>query len=182
MANENKRLQFERLIMPHVDAAYNLAHWLMRDSADAEEAAQEAFLRAYKFFGSFRGEEGKAWLLAIVRNTCYTMNGRNQGKRLCDEFDEQIHLPDPDDAGSHGRTCRNPEDLAIEHANCELVNKAIGNLPVAFREVLIMRELEDLSYKEIAKIIDVPLGTVMSRLARGRSLLQQALAAHQEKE
>ena len=168
--------------MPHMDAAYNLARWLVRNDSDAEEAVQEAFLRAYKFFGSFHGEDGKAWLLAIVRNSCYTLRGQGQGGGIHEEFDEQIHLPGMVAEGSGGSFCRNPEDIAIQHADRELLNRAIEELPVVFREVLVMREIEELSYKEIAKIVDAPLGTVMSRLARGRHLLHQALAAHLRKE
>lgn len=168
--------------MPHLDAAYNLARWLVRNNDDAEEAVQEAFLRAYRFFGSFRGEDGKAWLLTIVRNTCYTLRGQQMGAGMCEEFDEQIHQPELAAEGSDGRFCRNPVDIAIERADREWVNRAIEELPVVFREVLIMREIEELSYKEIAKIIDIPLGTVMSRLARGRQMLHDTLVAHVGKE
>lgn len=168
--------------MPHLDAAYNLARWLVRNNDDAEEAVQEAFLRAYRFFGSFRGEDGKAWLLAIVRNTCYTLRGRELEAGVCEEFDEQVHLPGPAAPVAGSCVCRDPADIAIEHANRELINRAIENLPVAFREVLVMRELEGLSYKEIAKIVDIPLGTVMSRLARGRQMLYEELVARTKKE
>jgi len=180
--NQDKRVRFERLIMPHLDAAYNLARWLVRSDDDAEEAVQEAFLRAYRFFGSFRGEDGKAWLLAIVRNTCYTLHTRSKAAGINEEFDEQIHQPETVAASSDGCFSRNPEEILIEHADRELINRALGELPLAFREVLVMRELEGLSYKEIAQIIDIPLGTVMSRLARGRHLLQRALVAHMNKE
>lgn len=168
--------------MPHLDAAYNLARWLTRNDEDAQEAVQEALLRAYKFFDSFRGTDGRAWLLAIVRNSCFTLRGLEQRAGACEEFDEQVHLPGVIAAGSDAGFCRNPEDIALEDADRELVNRAIAGLPVVFREVLIMRELEELSYKEIAKIVDAPLGTVMSRLARGRHLLHQSLAAHLKKE
>ncbi len=177
-----KRAQFERLIIPHLDAAYNLARWLMRNDADAEEAVQEAYLRAYQFFASFHGEDGRAWLLAIVRNTCFTLGGKKLGDGVCEEFDEQIHVADEDVAGASACQCRNPEAIAMAHADQELVNRAIENLPMVFREVLVMRELEDMSYKEIARIIDAPLGTVMSRLARARLLLQRALLAPMKKE
>lgn len=169
------------MIMPHLDAAYNLARWLVRNDADAEEAVQEAFLRAYRYFGSFHGEDGKAWLLAIVRHACYDLHGRHMGAGECEEFDEQIHCPEPAAEGSYTCLCRDPADLAIEHADRERINRAIEELPIAFREVLVMRELEELSYKEIAKIIDIPLGTVMSRLARGRQMLHDALVAHSGK-
>ena len=176
-----KHVQFERLIIPHLDAAYNLARWLMRNDADAEEAVQEAYLRAYQFFASFHGEDGRAWLLAIVRNSCYTLGGKKLGNGMSEEFDEQIHAAEEDVSGLSACYCRNPESIALVRADQELVNRAIENLPVVFREVLVMRELEDMSYKEIAKIIDIPLGTVMSRLARGRLLLQRALLASMNK-
>ena len=184
MDNQDKRLRFEQSIMPHLDAAYNLARWLVRNDDDAEEAVQEAFLRAYKFFGSFHGNDGKAWLLAIVRNTCYSLRGQvpGAGAGVNEEFDEQIHLPGMVAEGSGGSFCRNPEDIAIQHADRELLNRAIEELPVVFREVLVMREIEELSYKEIAKIVDIPLGTVMSRLARGRHLLHEAIVAQMKKE
>jgi RNA polymerase sigma factor (sigma-70 family) len=181
--DQEKRAWFERVIMPHLDAAYNLARWITRNDHDAEEVVQEAFLRAYRFFGSFRGEDGKAWLLAIVRNTCYTLHGQQKAGIIGHEaFDEELHQPDMLAADAASVSCRSPEAIAIERATGEMVNRALEGLPPAFRETLVMRELEGLSYKEIAKIADVPLGTVMSRLARGRQLLQQALAAATEKE
>jgi RNA polymerase sigma-70 factor (ECF subfamily) len=170
------------VILPHLDAAYNLARWLVRNNDDAEEAVQEAFLRAQRYFGSFRGDDGKAWLLAIVRNTCYTQLGQQLGAGDCEEFDEQIHRPEMVAAGSVDRFCRDPADIAIDHADRERVNSAIEELPIVFREVLVMRELEELSYKEIARIIDIPLGTVMSRLARARHMLHEALVAPITKE
>jgi RNA polymerase sigma-70 factor (ECF subfamily) len=180
--DQEKRAWFERVIMPHLDAAYNLARWITRNDHDAEEVVQEAFLRAYRFFGSFRGEDGKAWLLAIVRNTCYTLHGQQKAGIGHETFDEELHQPDTLASGTENAICRNPEAIAIERATGEMVNRALEGLPTVFREALVMRELEGLSYKEIAKIADVPLGTVMSRLARGRQLLQQALAAATEKE
>ncbi len=181
MTNAEQRSRFEAAIMPHLDAAYNLARWLLRNDADAEEAVQEAYLRAYRFFGGFRGGDGRAWLLAIVRNTCYTQHGRLPGPGASEEFDELVHTMDADSAGGNGRISRNPEALAIAQADCDWVNRAIESLPLAFREVLVMREIEGLSYKEIARVIDIPLGTVMSRLARGRQLLQASLTATADK-
>jgi len=180
LTHKDKCLRFERAIMPHLDAAYNLARWLMRNDADAEEAVQEAYLRAYRYFDGFRGEDGRAWLLAIVRNSCYTQHGRLPGSGASEEFDELVHSVDTDSAGGNGRGSRDPEALAITQADSDRVNRAIESLPLAFREVLVMREIEELSYKEIAKIIDIPLGTVMSRLARGRHLLQVSLTATED--
>ena len=182
MATNEKDLRFGQSIMPHLDAAYNLARWLLRNDADAEEAVQEAFLRAYRFFGSFRGEDGKAWLFAIVRNTCYSLHGERMGAGMSEEFDEQLHSPVGDSVGAVGGLCRDPADIAIEHADRERVNRAIEDLPVVFREVLVMRELEELSYRKIATIVDIPMGTVMSRLSRGRQMLHAALVAMDGKE
>ncbi len=170
-------MRFEAVILPHLDASYNLARWLLRNDADAEEAVQEAYLRAYRFFDGLRGEDGRAWLLAIVRNTCYTLHGQQPRPGTNEEFDERVHMVDGDSAGGNGSISRDPEALAIVQSDCDRVNRAIEGLPLVFREVLVLREIEGLSYKAIAKIIDIPLGTVMSRLARGRLLLQESLAA-----
>ncbi|WP_333845218.1 sigma-70 family RNA polymerase sigma factor [Pelomicrobium sp.] len=167
--------RFERLVMAHMDAAYNLAYWITRDPHEAEEAVQEALLRAYRFFDSFHGENGKAWLLGIVRNTCYTLYSRNRPSREQEAFDEEQHTPN----GPAGElTLSDPEAAAIRHAERDLVSRAIEALPVEYREALVLRELEGMSYKEIAQLLGIPMGTVMSRLARGRSLIQRALAAH----
>lgn len=167
--------RFERLVMAHMDAAYNLAYWITRDPHEAEEAVQEAMLRAYRFFDSFHGENGKAWLLGIVRNTCYTLYSRNRPSREQEAFDEEQHTPN---GPAWEPPLSDPEAEAIRHAERELVNRAIEALPVEYRETLVLRELEGLSYKEIARLLGIPMGTVMSRLARGRSLVQRALAAH----
>jgi RNA polymerase sigma factor (sigma-70 family) len=169
-----KRLSaFEIAIVPHLDAAYNLARWLTRNDADAEDVVQEACLRAFKFFGSFRGGDGRSWLLTIVRNTCYTWRQQNRMKGQTTVFDEELHGTEND--------IPDPETILLENVNAELLRKALEELPVEFREVLVLRELEGFSYKEIAGVVNVPLGTVMSRLARARKQLQQNLTGHQEK-
>lgn len=160
--------QFEQTVLPHLDSAYNLARWLMRNDQDAEDMVQEACLRAYKFFDRFHGGDGRAWLLAIVRNTCYTGLQRNRAHERVTYFDEERH-DTPSDA-------LNPEALLLRSADAQLLRRALEELPVEFRETLALRELEDLSYKEIAEITGLPLGTVMSRLARARKRLQQWLA------
>lgn len=171
MLKNDTRARFEAVMLPHLDAAYNLARWLMRNDDDAKEAVQEAYLRAYRFFDSFRGENARAWLLTVVRNTCFTLKGMHPATHE-EEFDENIS--EHDLAGRHDRF----EDPALATQNAEdiaALNAAIDALPIDFREVLVLRELEGCSYKEIAQIIGTPIGTVMSRLARARAILHRAL-------
>jgi len=144
-----------------------VARWLTRDDHDAEDVVQEAYLRAWKFFGGFSGGESRAWLLTIVRNTCYTWLHQNRAHELTVVFDEEIH--------SSASESANPETLLLHRANQQVLRDALEALPVAFREVVVLRELEGLSYKEIAAIADLPLGTVMSRLARARARLLEWL-------
>ncbi len=151
--------------MPHLDAAYNLARWLMRNDADADDAVQDACLRALRFFGGFRGGDGRVWLLAIVRNTCYSKLKRNRVQDLQTTFDDETQRHDPDALGPEGTLLRGLDIAALR--------RAVEALPEEFREVIVMRELEGLSYKEIAEVTEAPLGTVMSRLARGRARLLQ---------
>jgi RNA polymerase sigma factor (sigma-70 family) len=166
------RLRFEQLVVPHVDAAYNLARWLLRGRADAEDVAQEALLRALRFFRGFHGGDSRAWLLQIVRNTCYTWLEKNRPMDLSTEFDEEFHSP----ATSASHNSATPESLAIAGDNRERLTRAIEGLPARSREVLVLRELEGCSYKEIAAITSIPIGTVMSTLARARTRLQETLA------
>ena len=165
MADKNRR--FEEIALPHLSAAFNLARWLTRNEHDAEDMVQEAYLRAFKFFDSFRGEDGRAWLLAIVRNTCYTWLKQNRIQELHDSFDEEAH--------AEADSSNDPQVLMLQNADKRLLDRALEALPLEFREVLIMRELEDLSYKEISTVADIPLGTVMSRLARARTMLRNSL-------
>jgi RNA polymerase sigma-70 factor (ECF subfamily) len=160
--------QFEVAVLPHLDAAYNLARWLTRNEHDAEDVVQEAYLRALQFFEGFRGGDGRSWLLAIVRNTCYTWLERNRPPRPTTEFDEKIHSGDV--------AAESPTKLVLQIDNQEMVAQAIDELPPEFREVIVLRELEGLSYKEIGTIVQIPAGTVMSRLARARQRLQDRLA------
>ena len=168
MSADERVGRFEQVILPHLDAAYNLSRWLTRSDNDAEDVTQEAFLRALRFFGTFQGENGRAWLLAIVRNTCNTWLGRNRPHELtlAQPFDETVHS---------GSDELNPEVLALRHADREFVQQAIEELPLEYREAIVLRELEGFSYKEIAQVSDVPVGTVMSRLARARKQLEQRL-------
>jgi RNA polymerase sigma-70 factor (ECF subfamily) len=160
--------RFEQAVLPHLGAAYNLARWITGNDHDAEDVVQESYLRALKFFGGFRGENSRPWLLTIVRNTCFTWLRQNRLSELSTELDEQIH--------GRGREPGNPESILLAAAQSEMVRKAIEELPPEFREVIILREMEDLSYKEIADIASIPVGTVMSRLARARSRLQELLS------
>ena len=168
MHKDDQRARFEETIMPHLDAAYNLARWLTRNEHDAQDVVQEAFLRAFKFFGGFHGGNSRSWLLSIVRNTAYTWLQKNRKPELASVFDEEMHMVE--DAAS------NPEVLVLRNADHQQLMTAIEQLPVEFREAIVLRELEGMSYKEIADMADVPIGTVMSRLARARKQLQQLLS------
>lgn len=159
------RVRFEQLMLPHVDAAFNLARWLLRGRADADDVAQEALLRACRFFRGFRGGDARSWVLQIVRNTCYSWLEKNRPMELSVEFDEE----------SHRQNCATPERLAIAGDDRERLRRAIEGLPPRYREVLILRELEGCSYKEIAAITSIPIGTVMSSLSRARRQLCLAL-------
>lgn len=167
MSEQEKRARFEQAVLPHLDAAHNLARWLVRQREDAEDVVQESYMRAFRSFEGFRGGDGRAWILAIVRNTCYTWLQRGRLNELATEFNEETHSPD--------RETGNPEALLLGEANRELLSNALEGLPVEFREALVLRELEGLSYKEIADVAGIALGTVMSRLARARSMLERML-------
>jgi RNA polymerase sigma factor (sigma-70 family) len=160
--------RFEEAVLPHLDAAYNLARWLTRNDHDAEDVVQEAYLRAFKFFGSFQGSNGRAWLLTVVRNTGYTWLRQHRAQELARSFDEELHSGDDDTL--------NPERLFLQSADRQLLRQALEDLSVEYREVVVLRELEGMSYKQIAGIIGIPMGTVMSRLARARQRLQEILA------
>ena len=159
---------FEQEVLPHLDAAYNLARWLTRNDQDAQDVVQEAYLRAFRFFSGFQGGEARAWLLKIVRNTCYTWLQQNRQQHPTAEFDEKLFGPDP--------SAPNPEEALLRSDSGKLLRRALEILPTDFREVLILRELEEMSYKEISEVTGMPPGTVMSRLSRARSGLRKALA------
>jgi RNA polymerase sigma factor (sigma-70 family) len=176
VSEEDKARRFQENALPHLNAAYNLARWLVRNDQDAEDVVQEAYLRAYRFFDGFRGDAGRPWLLAIVRNTCYTWMEQNREQQLATEFDENCHsLNEQGTINGVSQELDNPETALARLDDARQLNTALQALPFEFREVLVMRELEELSYKEIAIIASVPIGTVMSRLARGRKLLLQRL-------
>ena len=165
--------QFEHSVLPHLDAAYNLARWLTRNDHDAEDVVQESFVRALRYFDRLKGPDARPWLLGIVRNTCYTWLEKNRPAELVsvDDFDTIAAESDAARSTSAG----NPEVIVLQSANRKLVNQALEELPVGFREVIVMREIEDMSYKDIAAVAGIPMGTVMSRLSRGRELLKRAI-------
>ena len=165
---------FEAVMLPHLDAAHNLARWLLRNEQDAQDVVQEAYLRAFKSFGGFHGSNGRAWLLTIVRNTSYTLLKKNRAVDLTTTFDEEIHAA--------GYESASPATILEHSENAELIREAMDELPAEFREILTLRHQEGLSYKEIADIAEIPPGTVMSRLARARGKLKEYLAARIGKE
>ena len=167
MLEHNQLRNFEQEVMPHLDAAYNLARWMVRNERDAQDVAQEAYLRAFRFFPGFRGGDARAWLLKIVRNICYTWLHVNRPLQDAAEFDENSSSPDSD--------APNPEEIVLQNDSGNLVRKALEMLAPNSREVLILRELEGMSYKEIAEITGMPMGSVMSSLSRARDRLRQAL-------
>jgi len=167
MLEHNEPPNFEQVVLPHLDAAYNLARWLTRNEQDAQDVVQEAYLRAFRFFTGFRGGDARAWLMKIVRNTCYTWLHTNRPLQEATEFDENLVAPDT--------RAPNPEEVVLQYDSGTLVRKALEELPSNFREVLILREIEGMSYREIAYITGMPAGTVMSSLSRARGRLRQAL-------
>jgi len=167
MLKHNQLPNFEQAVLPHLDAAYNLARWLTRNGQDAEDVVQEAYLRAFRFFPGFRGGDARAWLMKIVRNTCFTWLHANRPLQDATEFDENFFPPDS--------RAPNPEEIVLQSDSSTLLGKALEKLPPSFREVLILRELEGMSYREIADITGMPAGTVMSSLSRARVRLRQIL-------
>src|SRR5215467_4849601 len=173
-AQQHELASFEAMMLPHMDAAYNLAKWLLRNEQDAQDVVQEAYLRAFKSFSGFHGSNGRAWLLTIVRNTAYTLLKKNRAADLTTTFDEEIH--------ASGRESVSPATI-LEHAeDAELIKNAINELPAEFLEILKRHHQEDLSYQEIGEILKIPVGTVMSRLARGRAKLREYLASQMSQE
>jgi len=163
--------RFAASVLPHLDAAYNLARWLVRDGHDAQDVVQDALVRALRHFDGFRGGDPRPWLLAIVRNAAFAW----LGARRSGEVDFTDHEHEIDSALAAGAPPADPEAIAIRHAERREIDAAIAGLPIAFREALVLRELEELSYRDIARITDVPIGTVMSRLSRARHLMAVAL-------
>lgn len=157
---DDRRQRFEALALPHLDAAYNLARWLSRSPADADDIVQDAMLRAFRGFDGFRGGDVRAWLLTIVRN-CWRTSGKAQARRGHAELDDEL----PSDTAG-------PEDAAMDASRRRRIEAMLALLPEEFREVLVLREMEDMSYRDIAAVTGTPIGTVMSRLARARAVLR----------
>jgi RNA polymerase sigma-70 factor (ECF subfamily) len=173
-AQEHELASFEAMMLPHMDAAHNLARWLLRNEQDAQDIVQEAYLRAFKSFSGFHGSNGRAWLLTIVRNTSYTLLKKNRAADLTTTFDEEIHTA--------GHESVSPATILEHSENAQLIKEAMDELPAEFREILTLRHLEGLSYKEIADIAQIPPGTVMSRLSRAHAELKGYLATRISKE
>src|SRR5438445_1399825 len=173
-AQKAELTSFEAMMLPHMDAAHNLARWLLRNEQDAQDVVQEAYLRAFKSFSGFHGSNGGAWLLTIVRNTSYTLLKKNRVADLITTFDDEIHAP--------GHESVSPATILENSEDAELIREAMDELPAEFREILVLRHQEGLSYKEIADIAQIPPATVLSRLARARGKLKEYLAARIGKE
>ena len=173
-AQEHELASFEEMMLPHMDAAHNLAKWLLRNEQDAQDVVQEAYLRAFKSFRGFHGSNSRPWLLTIVRNTSYTLLKKNQAVDLTTTFDEELH--------ASGQESVSPETILERSEDAALIREAMDELPAEFREILTLRHQEGLSYKEIADVAQIPPGTVMSRLARARAKLREYLAARIGKE
>ncbi len=170
MGDDENRRRFESLALPHVDAAYNLARWLTHNDQDAQDVVQEALMRALRYMARFHGDNARPWLLQIVRHACFSWLRENRPA-------ERTYLDDADDSlhAIAAPAADEPHSVAQRKAERREINQAIAALPIPFREVLVLRELEDLSYNDIARIAEIPIGTVMSRLARARGLMREAL-------
>ncbi|HVY05311.1 MAG TPA: sigma-70 family RNA polymerase sigma factor [Burkholderiales bacterium] len=174
---DERTQRFEAMVLPHLDAAYNLARWLLRDEHSAADAVQDAFLRAFRFFDSLEGGEARPWLLTIVRNSCYSLLGKRRQAGEQVEFDEER-----DSEFAQPSIDGDPEAQLSRKIDSARLDDAIERLPSVYREAIVLRELEDLSYEEIARISNVPIGTVMSRLSRARSMLRERLSRNGEGE
>ena len=173
-AGENlSQPDFEQVFLPHLDSAYNLARWLLRNDQDAEDAVQEAYLRAHKAFSPFRGGDGKAWFMTILRNVCYTMIKKLRAHETPEPFDEEIHQ-----AAGEGEM----QEAFRQKANAETLHAALEKLPDEVREIVVLHDLEGLAYKEIAAVVGIPIGTVMSRLARARGRLRTEIISAKARE
>jgi RNA polymerase sigma-70 factor (ECF subfamily) len=172
--DQDKQALFEQTVLPHIHAAYNLAHWMTNNDQDAEDIVQESYLRAYKYFSSYQGGNSRSWLLTIVRNTCYTWLRENQAQGLTVDLDEELSTTEFDQA--------DPELSLQIKTDQQSVTRALEELPAAYRELIVLRELEAMSYKEIALIAGIPIGTVMSRLARARQRLKECLGQRNNEE
>jgi RNA polymerase sigma-70 factor, ECF subfamily len=177
LVDQARLTRFNEVVLPHLDAAYNLARWLTRNEHDAEDVVQEAFMRAFRFFDGYRGGDARAWILKIVRHTCFTWLARNRPVEVVAGSDEELDEERGYDGRSRlesGAGGKDPEMLLMERLDTNILNSLIDKLPPLYREILVLREIEELSYREIAEVLALPIGTVMSRLARARQRLQRA--------
>lgn len=165
-SEHGKTDRFKQTVLPHLPAAYNLARWLTRNEQDAEDAVQDAYVRAFRFFDGFHGTDGRAWLLQIVRNTCYTLLSQRRTREWTVSLDDTLELPAVAD---------NPETIVLQRMSIERLGAILEDLPLEYKEVIVLRDLEEMRYKEIAEIVGIPLGTVMSRISRARRRIQQRL-------
>jgi RNA polymerase sigma-70 factor (ECF subfamily) len=177
LVDQPRLTRFNEIAVPHLDAAYNLARWLTRNEHDAEDVVQEAYMRAFRFFDGYRGGDARAWILKIVRHTCFTWLARNRPAEVVTTGEEEVD----EERGYDGRSlsdsstsAKDPEMLLMERLDNDMLNSLIEKLPPLYREILVLREIEELSYREIAEVLALPIGTVMSRLARARQRLQRA--------
>ncbi len=176
MTDRKKRAQFEQLFVPHLDAAYNFARWLMHHPQDAEDLVQEAYLKAYRSFDKYKGGDPMAWLFTIVRNTCYSWHTRQKKQGKVIDFSEALQRHDLSSSDSERLMSKNqPEAQFFSEETRQGVHQALCELPERYRLVLVLREFEELKYRQIAEILNVPVGTVMSRLSRARMQLKQRL-------
>ena len=186
MDPESKIERFERLILPHLDMAHDLARWLTRNDIDAQDVLQTACLRAFQYFDKFDGENPAAWLLAIVRNTCITWMKRNRSREELTDTDlvsdRAGSETEPLLGGGSRELAKDPETHLLEGRDRSRINELVAKLPPEFREVIVLREIEDLSYREIADVVGIPIGTVMSRLSRARKLLQDAWPSRRDQD
>jgi RNA polymerase sigma-70 factor (ECF subfamily) len=175
LADRQRTARFEEEILVHLDAAHNLARWITRDAGMAKDAVQDGCLRAFRAFDRMQGPNARSWFLAVIRNTCIDLLRERRAHASDEEYDEDVHgMEAPSD-----NVAMTPEDIVARASDAQWLRGCIDALPREYREVVVLRELEELSYKEISAIVDIPIGTVMSRLSRGRDLLQQRmLVAH----
>lgn len=182
MPHDDRRRRFELLALPHLDAAFNLARWLAGNTADAEDVVQDAYLRAYRYFDAFQGGNFRVWLLTIVRNAFVTWVKENRSGRMVFVPDTPVADTADRDETMWSSPPRSPEALLLESVDGQVLNRLMEELPAEYREVLLLREVEDLSYKEIADVTGVPMGTVMSRLSRARLALRKLWMQQEETE
>jgi RNA polymerase sigma-70 factor, ECF subfamily len=182
LPHDDRRRRFELLALPHLDAAYNLARWLAGNPTDAEDVVQDAYMRAFRYFDAFQGGNFRVWLLTIVRNAFVTWVRENRSGRMVFVPDTPLAESADTDETAWGTKPRDPEALLMDSIDSQTLNRLMEKLPSEYREVLLLREVEDFAYKEIADVIGVPMGTVMSRLSRARLALRKLWLEHAELE